>query len=232
MRPCNPGNSGGPLLDCQGGLLGIVSLKLTAAEGIGLAIPATHLIALEKEIGKQEIFHGEWSFGHPAFGLRMQHEKGTNWVGFDLGLGLVWADRWSVRSTLGMAWGISTSRESPLDTRSSTRGAIELTGGYRILLVARPTPLYLIPSVGGTVLFDSILRTRTTLQLTDKACLSGDQPCPIQATTSESKTKNTRWMPQVGLDFNVGGADFGYAFQLDTKDTKASNHRIFLGVAF
>ncbi|MBN2370935.1 MAG: serine protease [Vicinamibacteria bacterium] len=38
----NPGNSGGPLLDSHGRVIGIVSLKHMAAEGIGLALPINY----------------------------------------------------------------------------------------------------------------------------------------------------------------------------------------------
>ena len=37
----NEGNSGGPLLDSNGNVLGVITLKLTDAEGIGLATPIT-----------------------------------------------------------------------------------------------------------------------------------------------------------------------------------------------
>ena len=35
----NAGNSGGPLIDTRGNVIGITSIKITDAEGIGLAIP-------------------------------------------------------------------------------------------------------------------------------------------------------------------------------------------------
>jgi serine protease Do len=38
----NPGNSGGPVIDAQGRVVGIVTLKLQAAEGIGLAVPINY----------------------------------------------------------------------------------------------------------------------------------------------------------------------------------------------
>lgn len=39
--PVNEGNSGGPLLDSNGNVLGVITLKLIDAEGIGMAIPIT-----------------------------------------------------------------------------------------------------------------------------------------------------------------------------------------------
>ncbi|GEJ58923.1 trypsin-like peptidase domain-containing protein [Anaeromyxobacter diazotrophicus] len=39
----NPGNSGGPLLDGRGRAVGIVSMKVTGADGIGLALPIEYL---------------------------------------------------------------------------------------------------------------------------------------------------------------------------------------------
>jgi hypothetical protein len=38
----NPGNSGGPLLDARGRVVGVVSLRATDAEGIGLALPINY----------------------------------------------------------------------------------------------------------------------------------------------------------------------------------------------
>ena len=38
----NPGNSGGPLLDAEGRVVGIVTLKMTKGEGIGLAVPINY----------------------------------------------------------------------------------------------------------------------------------------------------------------------------------------------
>jgi S1-C subfamily serine protease len=38
----NPGNSGGPVIDSRGRVVGIVTLKVQAAEGIGLAVPINY----------------------------------------------------------------------------------------------------------------------------------------------------------------------------------------------
>jgi serine protease Do len=43
----NPGNSGGPLVDSSGRVVGVVSLKRSDAEGIGLALPVNYAYAAE-----------------------------------------------------------------------------------------------------------------------------------------------------------------------------------------
>jgi S1-C subfamily serine protease len=42
--PVNPGNSGGPLLNMYGKVIGVISRKYSGAEGLAFAIPATYLI--------------------------------------------------------------------------------------------------------------------------------------------------------------------------------------------
>lgn len=51
--PIQPGNSGGPLFDNQGNLIGIVSAKHTGAENVGYAIKASYLKNLmESSLGE------------------------------------------------------------------------------------------------------------------------------------------------------------------------------------
>lgn len=42
--PVNPGNSGGPLLDSQGNIIGVIRGKISTAEGTGFAIKSTEII--------------------------------------------------------------------------------------------------------------------------------------------------------------------------------------------
>lgn len=42
----NPGNSGGPLINCNGEVVGINTLKISSGEGIGFAIPTKSFISL------------------------------------------------------------------------------------------------------------------------------------------------------------------------------------------
>ncbi len=57
--PVNPGNSGGPLLDSQGNIIGVIRGKITSAEGTGFAIKSTEIMrsiaAVEGDSAKSEL---------------------------------------------------------------------------------------------------------------------------------------------------------------------------------
>jgi hypothetical protein len=48
--PVNPGNSGGPLLDTKGNVIGIISGKLTQAEGAAFAVKSSYLFKVAQEV--------------------------------------------------------------------------------------------------------------------------------------------------------------------------------------
>jgi len=48
--PLNPGNSGGPLLDDKGNLIGVISGKQAGQEGASFAIKSTYLLQMIKEV--------------------------------------------------------------------------------------------------------------------------------------------------------------------------------------
>ena len=57
--PVNPGNSGGPLMDEQGNIIGVIRGKITTAEGTGFAVKSTQIIrsitSVEGETVKSEL---------------------------------------------------------------------------------------------------------------------------------------------------------------------------------
>lgn len=57
----NSGNSGGPLLDSAGRVVGINSMKMNQAEGIGFAIPAASLVGFLESTGVEYSAQGELS---------------------------------------------------------------------------------------------------------------------------------------------------------------------------
>jgi serine protease Do len=50
--PVNPGNSGGPLLDAKGNIIGIISSKQTQTEGAAFAVKSMYLFKVAQEITK------------------------------------------------------------------------------------------------------------------------------------------------------------------------------------
>lgn len=55
--PANPGNSGGPVLNEQGEIVGILSTRETAAEGVVFALQAKHIHKALTELKKDTGFH-------------------------------------------------------------------------------------------------------------------------------------------------------------------------------
>jgi S1-C subfamily serine protease len=54
----NPGNSGGPLLDADGYVVGVVRMKLRQAAGLGFAIPVNLVKDLLETAGREDVFPG------------------------------------------------------------------------------------------------------------------------------------------------------------------------------
>ncbi|MFY0253939.1 S1C family serine protease [Chitinophaga sp. 30R24] len=59
--PVNPGNSGAPLLDSNGDVIGIVTGKQTTSDGIAFAVKSAHLKHLLDEMPKDKQLRKEWT---------------------------------------------------------------------------------------------------------------------------------------------------------------------------
>ncbi|HVI49141.1 MAG TPA: serine protease [Chitinophaga sp.] len=64
--PVNPGNSGAPLLDNKGDVIGIVTGKQTTSDGIAFAVKSAHLKRLLDEMAKDKGTKKEWASHHPS----------------------------------------------------------------------------------------------------------------------------------------------------------------------
>lgn len=56
--PVNPGNSGGPLLDDKGNIIGLISGKQTETEGAAFAVKSQSIIAVIQELAKDSLEEG------------------------------------------------------------------------------------------------------------------------------------------------------------------------------
>lgn len=70
--PVNPGNSGGPLINARGEVVGIITLKRSDAEGLGFALPSTaslEIIDAIIETGNADRVTSGISKGRPLIGI-------------------------------------------------------------------------------------------------------------------------------------------------------------------
>jgi S1-C subfamily serine protease len=67
--PVNPGNSGAPLMDSKGDVVGIVTGKQTTSDGIAFAVKSAHLKRLLEEMPKDKLPRKEWNHKNKLEGL-------------------------------------------------------------------------------------------------------------------------------------------------------------------
>src|SRR5690606_5509756 len=107
----NPGNSGGPLIGCDGTALGVVSAKLQG-EGIGFVIPGHLLQALVPKIGGDVPDPVHWRLKVSA-GLLFHASSSEALLGFDAGLELAIEQRWQLRLAAGPLFGVREPDQPP-----------------------------------------------------------------------------------------------------------------------
>jgi S1-C subfamily serine protease len=226
----NPGNSGGPLLSCAGRVLGVVSLKLTSAEGISLAVPVERLEALLDSVGKQPPYEGRWTLGHGSLALVWLRQPGSSLLGFSVGAGLVGADRWALRLQPGLAWTLPPSDESPLQTERRRRASIDLTLGRRLPLLDTLS-IYLVPTVGASLAFDHVERKTVSLSFDSPSCFTPGVTCAPHSDVASEGSSERKLRPSAGASLLLGGLELGYLFQLDVNHPSQSFHRLSLGLS-
>jgi hypothetical protein len=217
----NPGNSGGPLLSCDGRVLGVVSAKLEA-EAIGFAVPTQHLLGLTKEIGRQGPYLGRVTGGWQV-DLWLQADPSFTWLGFGLGFQVVAYDRWSTALRGGPLWASSTPPDGPVLDTGGFRLFAELSESYRLLLLQHPLPIYLTLGLGVAGSIDRISTTTLSTQ-----AMQPTQPIAIRG----HSTSYLLW-PDVLASLLLGQSlEIGYAYQANLKDLGPSTHRVLLGISF
>ena len=226
------GHWGAPILDCAGGLVGMatspISDEATGFEAIS---------AISNDVADEAVYYGRWSAFSPHAALvgQLDHKPrvGFNdrdaWLGFSVGNALIAYDRLFLPARFTATFLVGPEMEQPLDTRSGYRLQGSLGVGYRIMLKGGAVPFYLVPVIGGTVMYERIETQRTELWV-DAPCPDGG--CRATPFVSREIAKQTRVMPTFGGGMQIGAGELSYQFILDTEQNDLSTHQVSLGVQF
>jgi S1-C subfamily serine protease len=190
--PINPGNSGGPVLTRSGRVLGVVSQKVTEADGIGILIRANLLPPLFEEIGKPlpVTLASKKRFGLGAF-VFLNDAQGTL-LGASTELDLIRGYRYG----LTIRGGLSTSRQELLPdnqavfARKTNRLSADAELFYRLKLKLGKKPLPLRFALGGLLFRDAGDETLFVAQQVDPACDPAAQQCQFQTSTDVQTFQN------------------------------------------
>jgi len=214
----SPGNSGGPMLSCDGHVVGIADRLLE--QRIGFGVPVVHLQHLTTHIGERK-YLGRWTARDAGLGV-MWHLDQSTYFGPYLGGSLVGADRFAITVRVGILFAGKDDTSEPIVDRSVRRLFAELTLNWRMLLFPYSLPTYFTAGAGVLGTIDRGDETRLGI--------STDTPPKLVATTSDIRGGGV--MPMVQAVLDLASLEGGYGFALDVVHPKLSVHRIMVGLSF
>lgn len=214
----SPGNSGGPMLSCDGHVVGIADRLLESR--IGFGVPVVHLQKLTTEIGTRK-YLGRWTARDAALGLAWHLDPST-YLGPYVGGSVVGADRFAITARIGILFAGKDDTSEPIVERSVRRLFGELTLNWRLLLFPYSLPTYF--TIGGGALF--------TLDRGDETRLAISTDTPPKLVANTTSIKGGGVMPMAQAVLHLGFLEGGYGFALDVVHPKLSTHRILVGLAF
>ncbi len=228
----NPGNSGGPLLACDGRVLGVVSSKLEA-EAIGFAVPTEHLSTLFRQMGHQSPYFGRWASAWEA-DFWMQLDPTYTRLGFALGFSVTAFDRWTTTLRAGPLWSVTSPATGAVIDAGAFRFMGELGLAYRLLVLERPVPIYLSPGIGVAATIDRNSQTVLAQQAPAPGCMPvGSPQCLTQTVAVRTHQIDHELWPMATAGLLLGGSlQLSYAFQADFSDLSSSTHRLMLSIPF
>jgi S1-C subfamily serine protease len=207
----NPGNSGGPLLDCQGRVLGVVSyLKDT---GITMAVPIEEL---PREGDRRfHFYQGALAAAVRFPNVVFSREEDFSLWGIGVGADLVVRDRWVTALQGHYQWHAERPGGSLIEL-TERRWQIELYEEFRVLALG-----YLGIGFGGAISWDT---QKTTVGRVD------DTTAPPSFAVDYHRDRSVRLRPMVTASWEPSPFHFGYAYQIDTLNPGLSTHRLVFGI--
>jgi hypothetical protein len=227
----NPGNSGGPLLDCHGDVVGVVDRLF--APGVGFSVASSWLTPLaQSAIAAPRSYAGDVRFSS-SLALQLDFRSSDSFQGFAISYALVIHDRWWVDLRLFyLPWGGPDSTAGPVQNPSLSSGGnrmgIDAAFGPRFLLLPySPLVMYLQVAAGGGWATDQ----ETSLRLS-VATANGSNPS-IVATPSTVRATRLEPLGKIGLFAGSKGTfELSYAYRFDVERLASSTSQISLGLWF
>jgi S1-C subfamily serine protease len=221
-----PGNSGGPLLDCHGDVVGVVDR--TMAPGVGFAVARAWLDALGKRALSAPTPYGGRSRFTVSLAVQLDVRSSDGYQGFSLSEGAVILDRWLAALRIAyLPWGGPTASTGTVTNPTYSTGAyrfgIHAIFGPRFLLFPFSSFVsYLQIAAGGGFAGDQVSLTQLSLAPGGGA---------IQSTSSTSM--QSRWEPlgMIGLFAgSKGNVELSYTYRVDVERVASSTSQITIGL--
>ncbi len=228
--PTNMGNSGGPLFDCSGALVGMVSHSMVQANGIHFATAAQHVQRLFERAasGNGRTYAGKWRFEHLSLNLLFGFHEDERPVGLGLGLDFSYADRFVIHGDIGSLLDDNDNLVHRWERRR-IQGA--LTAGYRLVLSSKPAfPMKL--TLGGGGFAQHVKRTDEWGLAVASNC--GAAECPVTMFTRVDRSSEFRILPVLTADLlMMNHLRLAYSFTASLADLKeGQHHTLAVGVVF
>jgi hypothetical protein len=224
----NPGNSGGPLLDCHGDVVGVADRLL--APGVGFAVSSAWLGPLtQRALAAPRVYSGSVRFT-AALGLQFDIRSSDSYQGLSLSGALIIRDRWMLGLRVAyLPWGGPDSAGgttlNPRFVESASRALIDGAFGPRFLLFPfSPAVMYLQIAAGGGAVRDDVSLTALGLA-----------PGNAGITSTVSSAGGSRWEPlgMIGLfTGSKGNLELSYTLRVDVERVASSTSQIAIGLWF
>jgi S1-C subfamily serine protease len=218
--PVSPGNSGGPLVDCDGKVLAVSSTRATAGENIAFFVRVQRLNALVPRVGHQPEYTGHaGAWGSIVFAFQWQPDYAKHY-GFAVGTGAFLGNHFGIRAVGGLLWGHVDSSAAALIDQSSFRWMAGLDARYLVRPFSKGDFNF---ALGGGAAWVSTSSTARRAVLT---------PGP-NVDVVEDSTKTARIMPfvEAGLMAHQGPG-IGFTAMFDTSEARRWIAQFTVGAGF